>query len=332
MHESYIRYSAEEKETIVLSVKRSELSIVQALKRLGIPRRTFYNWYQKYATGGVNALRETPCRRQTTWNRIPDNIRQIAVELSLEHPELTPRELSVLLFEESQIFVSESSFYRILRERGLLERMEHDFVLAADEFHHKTKFPNEMWQTDFTYFKVKGWGWYYLSTVIDDYSRYIIHWELCSSMTSEDVSKTIDKAIEKVGVTLQNPPCLLSDNGPCYIASSLKEYLGKVYNIKHIHGKPLHPQTQGKIERYHRSMKNVIKLNHYFCPSELEKAIDEWVKYYNERRFHESLDNLTPRDVYLGQGEKIKKIREIIKQNSINKRISENKRMILQHK
>ena len=106
MHESYIRYSAEEKETIVLSVKRSELSIVQALKRLGIPRRTFYNWYQKYATGGVNALRETPYRRQMTWNRIPDNIRQIVVELSLEHPELTPRELSVLLLEESQIFVS----------------------------------------------------------------------------------------------------------------------------------------------------------------------------------------------------------------------------------
>ena len=189
-----------------------------------------------------------------------------------------------------------------------------------------------MWQTDFTYFKVKDWGWYYLSTVIDDYSRYIIHWELCSSMTSEDVSRTIDKSIEKAGVALHNPPCLLSDNGPCYIASSLKQYLCKEYNIKHIHGEPFHPQTQGKIERYHRSMKNVIKLNHHFCPSELEKAIDGWVKYYNESRFHESLDNLTPREVYLGQGEKIKRIREIIKQNSINKRISENKRMILQHK
>ena len=92
MHELYIRYSAEEKETIVLSVKRSKLSIVQALKRLGISRRTFYNWHQKYATGGVNALRETPYRRQTTWNRIPDNIRQIVVELSLEHSELTPPE------------------------------------------------------------------------------------------------------------------------------------------------------------------------------------------------------------------------------------------------
>lgn len=120
--------------------------------------------------------------------------------------------------------------------------------------------------------------------------------------------------------------------GHANIASSLKEYLGKVYNIKHIHGKPLHPQTQGKIERYHRSMKNVIKLNHYFCPYELEKAIDGWVKYYNERRFHESLDNLTPRDVYLGQGENIKKIREIIKQNSINKRIFDNKTMKYQRK
>ena len=98
------------------------------------------------------------------------------------------------------------------------------------------------------------------------------------------------------------------------------------------YGISLHPQTQGKIERYHRSMKNVIKLNHYFCPSELENAIDGWVKYYNERRFHESLDNLTPRDVYLGQGEKIKKIREIIKQNSINKRISDNKTMKYQSK
>ena len=164
------------------------------------------------------------------------------------------------------MFVSESSFYRILHERGLLERMEHDFIFAADEFHHKTKFANEMWQTDFTYFKVKGWGWYYLSMVIDDYSRYIIHWELCSSMTSDDVYRTIDKAIEKAGVTFLNPSCLLSENEPCYIAFSLKQYLCKEYSIKHIHGKPLHPQTQGKIERYHRSMKYVIKLNHYFCP------------------------------------------------------------------
>ena len=103
MHESYIRYSAEEKETIVLTVKRSELSIVEALKRLGIPRRTFYNWYEKYATGGLDALRDTPCRRQTASNRIPDNIRQIVVELfrgSRTHPQ---RIISPLIGRESDI-------------------------------------------------------------------------------------------------------------------------------------------------------------------------------------------------------------------------------------
>ena len=90
MHESYIRYSAEEKESIVLTVKRSELSIVQALKRLGIPRRTFYNWYKKYTIGGLNAFRATHYRAPTTWNRIPDNIRQIVVELSLESIQSSP--------------------------------------------------------------------------------------------------------------------------------------------------------------------------------------------------------------------------------------------------
>ena len=80
------------------------------------------------------------------------------------------------------------------------------------------------------------------------------------------------------------------------------------------------------------STKFYPELAYYFCPSELEKAVAQWVKYYNESRFHESLDNLTPRDVYLGQGEKIKKIREIIKQNSINKRISDNKTMKYQSK
>ena len=116
------------------------------------------------------------------------------------------------------------------------------------------------------------------------------------------------------------------------IAELCRKYPCKKYNIKHNYGKPIHPQTKGKIERYHRSMKNIIKLNHYFCPSELENAIDGWVKYYNERRFHESLDNLTPKDVYLGQGEKIKKIREIIKQNSINKRFFNNTTMRYQSK
>ena len=144
--------------------------------------------------------------------------------------------------------------------------------------------------------------------------------------SSEPLLKDIRRNTKRFFTSLQK--VLIVMKGICgehHIAEFYRKYLCKKYNIKHNYGNPMHPQTQEKVERYHRSMKNVIKLNHYFCPSELEKAIDGWVKYYNESRFHESLDNLTPKDVYLGQGERIKKIREIIKQNSINKRIFDNK-------
>ena len=135
--------------------------------------------------------------------------------------------------------------------------------------------------------------------------------------TSESLLKDIRRNTKRIFTSEQKVLIVMEGiRGEQSIAELCRKY-----------GISLHPQTQGKIERYHRSMKNVIKLNHYFCPSELEKAIDEWVDYYNEKRFHESLDNLTPRDVYLGQGEKIKKIREII-----NKRIFDNKTMKYQSK
>lgn len=128
-----------------------------------------------------------------------------------------------------------------------------------------------MWQTDFTYFKVIGWGWYYLSTVLDDYSRYIIHWELCDSMKAEDVKRTVNTAIEKAKLKSKAKPKLLSDNGSCYISNELRTYLKDDLKMKQVHGKPMHPQTQGKIERYHRTMKNVVKLNHFYHPENLWK-------------------------------------------------------------
>ena len=166
-----------------------------------------------------------------------------------------------------------------------------------------------MWQTDFTYFKVLGWGWYYLSTVIDDYSRYIIHWELCKSMEWTDVKRTVAAAVKKAGLRKEQVPKLLSDNGPGYIAKDLQKHLTKDFGIKQIHGAPMHPQTQGKIERYHRSLKSVVKLQNYYCPEELESAIEKYVEYYNNNRYHESLKNLKPADVYCGKGEKILKKR-----------------------
>jgi len=210
--------------------------------------------------------------------------------------------------------------YRILKKRGLISPPAHAFIQAADEYKNKTEFVHQMWQTDFTYFRIIGWGWYFLSTVIDDFSRYIVHWELCESMKVEDVKRTLDRAIIKAKLITKPRPRLLSDNGSCYVAKELKQYLKESYNMDQLHGRPFHPQTQGKIERYHRTMKNVVKLHHYYMPEELEAALKDFVEYYNHQRYHESLQNLTPADVYTGRGEMILHERKRIKMETLKQR------------
>jgi transposase InsO family protein len=219
--------------------------------------------------------------------------------------------------------MSESSVYRILKSRGLITAPAHIFLSAADEFTSKTGFVHQMWQTDFTYFKILGWGWYYLSTVLDDYSRYIVHWELCSNMKVDDVKRTVDTAIVKAKLITKQPPRLLSDNGSCYISTELKSYLKDQHQMEQVHGRPNHPQTQGKIERYHRTMKNVVKLDNYYTPEELENALEKFVHTYNNERYHESLQNLTPADVYYGRGEQILQERQKLKKQAMNQRRNE---------
>src|ERR1700719_3430506 len=181
---------------------------------------------------------------------------------------------------------------------GLITSPAFILIRAADRFANPTTAPNQLWQTDFTYLKVIGWGWFYLSTVLDDFSRYILAWKLCATMSATDVSDTLQVALQASGlnqVKVLHRPRLLSDNGPSYVSSELSEWLENK-GIKHIRGRAYHPMTQGKIERYHRSMKNRILLENYYLPGQLEQSIGEFVEYYNNRRYHESLDNLTPAD------------------------------------
>jgi len=167
--------------------------------------------------------------------------------------------------------------------------------------------------------KIIGWGWYYLSTILDDYSRYIIAWKLCTTMKAEDVTATLDLALEASGcdrATVVAKPRLLSDNGSSYIAVDLADYLDEK-GMDHVRGAPYHPQTQGKIERWHQTMKNRVLLEHYFLPGDLERQIGAFVEYYNNQRYHESLGNLTPADVYFGRAEQILKQREETKRKTM---------------
>lgn len=325
-----MRLSADEKLEIIRVVTRSEIGVNRTLKELGIHKSTFYNWYRLYFNKGEAGFYPARTSRRQ-WNSIPEEQKNLVVEVALEKPELSSRELAYTITDEQGIFISESSVYRILKQRGLITAPSHILISAADEFKDKTNFVHEMWQTDFTYFKILGWGWYYLSTVIDDYSRYIVHWELCENMKTRDVKRTVDAAMKKAGLKKGQSPRLLSDNGSCYIAAELKQHLKESHDMKHIRGRPAHPQTQGKIERYHRTMKNVVKLHHYYCPEELEQALREFVDNYNNRRYHESLKNLTPADVYYGRGDEILRQRQEIKKKSMQKRRKEyfNQKMML---
>jgi transposase InsO family protein len=314
-----MRYSASEKFEIIRLVEQSSLSVRQTLLQLGIHKSTFYNWLKRYYEGGIDGLSDRKPTPRQVWNKLPQDQQDKLIELALEKPELSPRELAVTYIDEQSSFVSESTVYRLLKAHDLITSPAYILMQATDKFQHPTTRVNEMWQTDFTYCKIMGWGWYYLSTVLDDFSRFIIAWRLCTTMSASDVSDTLDDALCFTGlnqVKVKRKPRLLSDNGPSYISSELAQYL-EDHDMSHTRGKPYHPQTQGKIERWHRSLKNQILLENYYLPGELEERIRQFVDYYNYERYHESLNNLTPADVYYGRGQAILDKREKIKQQTL---------------
>ena len=190
-------------------------------------------------------------------------------------------------------------------------------------------------QTDFTYLKVVGRGWFYLSTILDDFSRYVIAWRLCTTMKASDVTATLEDALVASGcdhATVAHQPRLFSDRaigtplvrvimarGASYISGELADWLTD-QGMDHIRGAPHHPQTQGKIERWHQTRKNRVLLENYYLPGALDQAIADFIDHYNNRRYHESLGNLTPADVYRGRAETILQRRKEIKAKTIENR------------
>ena len=316
------RSSAAEKLELIRMVEASPLPVKQTLVELDLPRSTFYRWYNRYLEAGYEGLQDRSSQPKQFWNQIPERVREQVVQIALAHPELSPRELACHITDTEEYFISESSVYRILKGFDLITSSAFILLKAADKFTHPTKRVNELWQTDFTQFKVVGWGYYYLSTVIDDFSRYILAWKLGTGMAHTDVQDTLDLALAATGVTqvaLKHRPRLLSDNGSAYISADLADYL-QTHGLRHTRGQPFHPMTQGKIERYHRSLKNVICLENHYFPWQLEQAIAAFVTYYNDRRYHEALGNVTPADVYFGRAGQIQTQREAIKQKTLAQR------------
>jgi len=285
--------SAGEKAIILAQVENRSGGKRQALMALGIPKSSYYRWRRGQPDSG---------NRKRPWNRITPEEEDKVLAVAREYTELSSRQLAAWITDNAGFAVSESTVYRILRRGGLVKRQETQLT-AANEYHTKTTRPHQMWATDASYFKVVGWGYYYLVTVMDDYSRFILAWELKSDMASNSLIDVVQKAVDTTGMTdvpVEDRTMLLSDNGPGYISRQFGDYL-RLVGIRHILASPFHPQTNGKIERYHRTIKGELSLMPYEMPGEQEEAIMAFIEHYNYRRYHEGLGDVTPYDVYTGR-------------------------------
>jgi transposase InsO family protein len=304
--------SAEDKANILAQVENLTRGKRQALRGLDIPRSSYYRWRRE----------EAKCRcPKRPWNRITPEEQAKILAVAKEFPELSSRQLSAWITDNEGFSVSESTVYRILRREGLVKRQELKLV-AGKEYHTKTTRPHQMWATDASYFRVIGWGYYYLVTVMDDYSRFILGWKLQKDMTASSLIEVIQQAVDMTGMTdvpIEDRARLLSDNGSGYVSRAFRDYLNLV-GIRHILAAPFHPQTNGKVERYQQSLKRQVNQLPYELPSDLEKAIEDFVDYYNYRRYHKALGNVTPADVLYGRREQILARRKEVKRQTINRR------------
>jgi transposase InsO family protein len=304
--------SLAEKPTILTQVESQSRGKRQMLADLGIPRSTYYRWRQG---------QRDPGNRRRPWNRLTPNEERRILAVARESPELSSRQLAAWITDNEGFAVSESTVYRILRREGLVKRQEIQ-ITAAKEYHTKTTRPHQMWATDASYFHVVSWGYYYLVTVMDDYSRFILAWKLQKDMSADSLIEVVQEAVDATGMTevpIKDRTKLLSDNGAGYVSRAFRDYLHLV-GIGHILAAPFHPQTNGKVERYQQSLKREVNQLPYELPSQLERAIADFVDYYNYRRYHKALGDVTPADVLYDRREQTLQRRKEVRIQTVNRR------------
>jgi putative transposase len=318
--------SAEKKRELIELVRRSPQPKRTTIAELGLSRSTFYRWQRRYRNQGEAGLVDRKPDPGAVWNRLRPAEKTVIVETALQQPDLSPRELACYLTDHAGFTVSEATVYRVLKQYGLGRTIPLLGFPASKEFRVKTTAPNQLWQSDASYYFVVGWGWYYSIEVLDDYSRFVLASDLKPDTTADSISDVVEQAVAFTGmrqVPLEDRTKLLSDRGSGYLARAFEEYL-RMLSIRHIYCAPHHPQTNGKIERFHETLKARMNLLVYTSPDELRRTMQEFIDYYNHRRYHEAIGNVTPADVFYGRREEILRRREKQKQRTIQERLRYN--------
>jgi transposase InsO family protein len=261
---------------------------------VGISRSKFYDWQQRY--GKVN--------EHNTW--IPrdfwltDTEKQAIIKYHLDHPLDGYRQLTYMMLDADIVAASPSSVYRVLLNAGLLRKWNGKPSKKGDGFQQPLK-PHEHWHIDISYINISG-TFYYMCSILDGFSRYIVHWDIRESMTEADIEIILQRAKEKFPNV---EPRIISDNGPQFIARDFKEFI-RISGMTHVRTSPYYPQSNGKLERYHKTIKSTcIRVRTPLSMADCVRMVTEFVEHYNNRRLHSAVGYITPKDKLEGKAEAI---------------------------
>ncbi len=278
---------------------KTDIKATKMVKWIGIARSKFYDWRSRY--GKVN--------EHNAW--IPRDFwlteveRQAIINYYHDHPLEGYRRLCYMMMDADLVAVSPSSVYRVLTHAGLLNRWNRQPSKKGTGFVQPLK-AHEHWHIDISYLNICG-TFYYLCSILDGFSRYIVHWEIREAMKESDVEIILQRAREKFP---DAQPRIISDNGPQFIARDFKEFI-KISGMTHVKTSPYYPQSNGKLERYHRTIKGTcIRVNTPLSLSDAQRLVTEFVDHYNTVRLHSAIDYITPKDKLEGRAETILAERE----------------------
>ena len=261
---------------------------------LGVSEGTFYNWTARY--GKVNEHNGWIPRDH--W--LEDWEKQAIVAFHRAHPLEGYRALTYLMLDADVVAVSPSSVYRVLKNAGLLARWNRKPSSKGTGFDQPEK-PHAHWHTDIAYVNVRG-TFYHLISVLDGYSRYIVHWEVRERMTEHDVEVVLQRAKEKFP---DETPRIITDNGPQFVAKEFQQFI-RVSGMTHVRTSPYYPQSNGKLERYHRTIKSrCLRPGTPLSLDDARRIVAAFVADYNDVRLHAAIGYVAPRDKLLGREQEI---------------------------
>ena len=278
---------------------KTGISIRQLLSWSSLSPSRFYDWRQRY--GRVNEHNAWVPRDH--W--LEEWEKEAILDYHEQHPLEGYRRLTYMMIDDDIVAVSPSSCYRVLKAVGVLDRWNPKPSKKGNGFIQPLA-PHEHWHIDISYLNLGG-TFYYLCSILDGCSRYIVHWAIGETMKESEIELIVQQALEKYpGVT----PRIISDNGPQFIARDFKEYI-RLTGLSHVRTSPYYPQSNGKLERYHRTLKtDAIRPQPLETLEEAEQRVADYVEHYNHRRLHSAIGYITPADRLAGQQEEILNTRE----------------------